>query len=63
MDHILEVEMVLADSRIVRASETEKSDLFFASRGAAASFGIIAEFKVRTEPAPTARSSIPTPSI
>ncbi|PLB54572.1 FAD/FMN-containing dehydrogenase [Aspergillus steynii IBT 23096] len=52
VDHILEVEMVLADSRIVRASETENADLFFAVRGAAASFGIITEFKVRTELAP-----------
>ncbi|KAI9042671.1 FAD-binding oxidoreductase [Aspergillus affinis] len=51
VDHILEVEMVLADSQIVRASETENPDLFFAVRGAAASFGIITEFKVSTEPA------------
>jgi len=52
LDHIEEVEVVLADATIVRASETQKSDLFWALKGAAAGFGIITEFVVRTEPAP-----------
>jgi len=52
LDHIEEVEVVLADSRIVRASETQNSDIFWAVKGAAASFGIVTEFVVRTEPEP-----------
>ncbi|CAG8117147.1 unnamed protein product [Penicillium olsonii] len=52
LDHVEEVEVVLANSSIVRASDTRNQDLFFAIKGAAASFGIVTEFKVRTEPAP-----------
>lgn len=52
LDHIEEVEVVLPDSSIVRASETENADLLFAVKGAAASFGIVTEFKVRTQTAP-----------
>ncbi|KAJ9148277.1 hypothetical protein NKR23_g5220 [Pleurostoma richardsiae] len=52
LDHIVEVEVVLANSSIVRASETQHPDLFFAIRGAAASFGIVTEFVFRTDPAP-----------
>lgn len=44
--------MVLADGRIVTASEKENPDLFWAIRGAGASFGIITSFRLRTEPAP-----------
>ena len=47
LDHV-----VFADSTIVRASATENPDMFFAIRGAAAGFGIITEFTVRTHPAP-----------
>ena len=49
LDHILEVEVVLANSSIVRASETQNQDLLFAIKGAAAGFGIVTEFTVRTE--------------
>ncbi|RMZ68966.1 glucooligosaccharide oxidase [Pyrenophora seminiperda CCB06] len=52
LDHVEEVEVVLADSSVVRASEKENQGLFFAIRGAGASFGIVTEFKVRTEPEP-----------
>lgn len=52
LDHIEEVEVVLANSSIVRASNDYNQDVFFAVRGAGASFGIVTEFKVRTEPAP-----------
>ena len=52
LDHVEEVEVVLADSSIVCASETQHSDLFWALKGAAAGFGIITEFAVRTEPSP-----------
>lgn len=52
LDHVLEVEVVTADGKIQRASETENSDLFWALRGAGSSFGVITEFTVRTEPEP-----------
>lgn len=52
LDHIVGAEVVLANSSIIRASETENPDVFFAVKGAASSFGIVTEFKVRTEPEP-----------
>jgi hypothetical protein len=52
LDHVLSVKVVLADSRIVRASATENPDVFFAIKGAAAGFGIVTEFTVLTHPAP-----------
>ncbi|KGO42334.1 FAD-binding, type 2 [Penicillium expansum] len=52
LDHVEEVEVVLANSSVVRASDTQNQDVLFAIKGAAASFGIVTEFKVRTEEAP-----------
>ncbi|RAQ47421.1 glucooligosaccharide oxidase [Aspergillus flavus] len=52
LDHVEEVEVVLANSSIVRASNTQNQEVFFAVKGAAASFGIVTEFKVCTQPAP-----------
>jgi FAD/FMN-containing dehydrogenase len=52
LDHIEEVEVVLANSSVVRASEKENSDIFFATKGAAAGFGIVTEMKVRTQAEP-----------
>ncbi|KAF2131477.1 Glucooligosaccharide oxidase [Dothidotthia symphoricarpi CBS 119687] len=52
LDHVEEVEIVLANSSVIRASEKQNSDVFFASKGAAAGFGIITEFKVRTQAEP-----------
>jgi FAD/FMN-containing dehydrogenase len=46
LDHVEEVEVVLANSSIVRASDTQNQDIFWALKGAGASFGIITEFKV-----------------
>ncbi|KAK1658692.1 hypothetical protein BDP55DRAFT_389734 [Colletotrichum godetiae] len=53
LDHVEEVEVVTANATIVRASSKENSDLFFAMRGAGASFGIVTEFVMRTRPAPS----------
>ena len=50
LDNIEEAEVVLANSSIVHASKESHPDVFFAIRGAAASFGIVTEFKVRTYP-------------
>ncbi|KZV97469.1 FAD-binding domain-containing protein [Exidia glandulosa HHB12029] len=52
LDHIVEVEVVLANGTVTRASESFQPDLFFAIRGAASSFGIVTEFVVKTEPEP-----------
>jgi FAD/FMN-containing dehydrogenase len=52
LDHVEEVEVVLANSSVVRASETQNADIFFAMKGAAAGFGIVSEFKVRTQAEP-----------
>ncbi|TDZ33027.1 FAD-linked oxidoreductase sorD [Colletotrichum spinosum] len=52
LDHVLEVEVVTADGKIQRASETQNSDLFFALKGAGAGFGVITEFVVKTHPEP-----------
>ncbi|KAG9186571.1 hypothetical protein G6011_09679 [Alternaria panax] len=52
LDHVQEVEVVLANSTVVRASEEQNSDIFFATKGAAAGFGIVTEFKVRTQAEP-----------
>ncbi|KAF1814622.1 FAD-binding domain-containing protein [Eremomyces bilateralis CBS 781.70] len=52
LDHVVDVTVVTAKGDIVKASESENSDLFFALKGAGASFGIITEFRVRTHPEP-----------
>jgi len=53
VDYIEEVEVVLANSSIVKASRSENQDLFFAVRGAGSSFGIVTDFTIRTVPAPS----------
>jgi hypothetical protein len=54
LDHILEAEVVLANSSVVTASNTQNEGIFWAIKGAAASFGIVTQFKVRTQPIPQA---------
>ncbi|KAJ6474697.1 hypothetical protein C8R47DRAFT_708277 [Mycena vitilis] len=53
LDHILEVEIVLANGTVTRASATQNPDILFAVKGAAASFGIVTEFVFLTHPEPT----------
>ncbi|CAI7626534.1 unnamed protein product [Penicillium pancosmium] len=53
LDHVEEATVVLANSSVVKASKDANQDLFFAIKGAAASFGIVTEFKLHTHPAPT----------
>lgn len=52
LDTLQEAEVVLANGTIVRASSDENSDLFWAIRGAGASFGIVTEFTFQTKPEP-----------
>lgn len=52
LDNILEIEVVLANSTVVTASETQNPDLFWALRGAGAAFGIVTSFKFKTFTAP-----------
>ncbi|KAJ5787114.1 hypothetical protein N7457_002104 [Penicillium paradoxum] len=52
VDFVEEVEVVLANSSIVRASKSENEDLFFAVRGAGSSIGIVTDFAIRTVPVP-----------
>jgi alkanesulfonate monooxygenase SsuD/methylene tetrahydromethanopterin reductase-like flavin-dependent oxidoreductase (luciferase family) len=45
IDHLRAVEIVLADGTLVRASDTENTELFWAARGAGANFGVAVAFE------------------
>ncbi|KAH7165288.1 hypothetical protein EDB81DRAFT_838096 [Dactylonectria macrodidyma] len=52
IDVLQEIEVVLPNGTVAQASEDENSDLFWAMRGAGASFGLATEFKFQTKPVP-----------
>ena len=50
VDQLLSVEVVTADGEVVRASETENTDLFWGVRGGGGNFGIVTEFEFSLSP-------------
>jgi FAD/FMN-containing dehydrogenase len=50
VDNLLSVDLVTADGRVLRASETENADLFWGVRGGGGNFGVAASFEYRLHP-------------
>jgi FAD/FMN-containing dehydrogenase len=50
LDNLLAVTVVTADASVVRASEDENADLFWALRGGGGNFGVVVDFSFRLHP-------------